>query len=298
MSAHDWGYRHVPTRRKRALSVPARARRRRLVGGQHLHRAARAAARTTTSGPRSGCASGRWEQCLPAFKRLERDLDVDNEWHGQDGPLAGAPPPAERVGAVAGGVRRGLPRARLSALRRQQRARHARRRPARDEQDRRPADQRGGGVPDAGGAARARTCDPRPARSCGACCFARPQGDRRRGRRSGGRRDAARRTRGAVRGRDQHAGHPAALGRRSARRGRATRLRARGRRARGRRDCSITPARRSSCARAGVRRRRSPRPADPDRAAVSRRAAITRRHDAAARLEAARCRASTCRSSA
>jgi choline dehydrogenase len=28
-----------------------------------------------------------WAQCLPAFKRLERDLDVDDEWHGRDGPL-------------------------------------------------------------------------------------------------------------------------------------------------------------------------------------------------------------------
>ncbi len=25
--------------------------------------------------------------CLPAFKRLEHDLDFDNEWHGQDGPI-------------------------------------------------------------------------------------------------------------------------------------------------------------------------------------------------------------------
>jgi choline dehydrogenase len=28
-----------------------------------------------------------WDQCLPAFKRLETDLDFDNEWHGQDGPI-------------------------------------------------------------------------------------------------------------------------------------------------------------------------------------------------------------------
>ncbi len=28
-----------------------------------------------------------WEHCLPAFKRLETDLDFDNEWHGQDGPI-------------------------------------------------------------------------------------------------------------------------------------------------------------------------------------------------------------------
>jgi choline dehydrogenase len=28
-----------------------------------------------------------WEQCLPAFKRLETDLDFSNEWHGRDGPI-------------------------------------------------------------------------------------------------------------------------------------------------------------------------------------------------------------------
>lgn len=28
-----------------------------------------------------------WEKCLPAFKRLEHDLDFDNEWHGQTGPI-------------------------------------------------------------------------------------------------------------------------------------------------------------------------------------------------------------------
>ena len=28
-----------------------------------------------------------WDQCLPAFKRLESDMDYKNEWHGNDGPL-------------------------------------------------------------------------------------------------------------------------------------------------------------------------------------------------------------------
>ena len=28
-----------------------------------------------------------WDACLPAFKRLENDLDFDNEWHGSDGPI-------------------------------------------------------------------------------------------------------------------------------------------------------------------------------------------------------------------
>ena len=28
-----------------------------------------------------------WEHCLPAFKRLEHDLDFDNGWHGRQGPI-------------------------------------------------------------------------------------------------------------------------------------------------------------------------------------------------------------------
>src|ERR1019366_7489607 len=28
-----------------------------------------------------------WERCLPAFKRLENDLDVKSEWHSQEGPI-------------------------------------------------------------------------------------------------------------------------------------------------------------------------------------------------------------------
>jgi choline dehydrogenase len=34
-----------------------------------------------------GLVDWTWDQCLPAFKRLERDLDFDTAWHGQDGPL-------------------------------------------------------------------------------------------------------------------------------------------------------------------------------------------------------------------
>src|ERR1019366_7564052 len=28
-----------------------------------------------------------WDACLPAFKRLENDLDVRSAWHSQDGPV-------------------------------------------------------------------------------------------------------------------------------------------------------------------------------------------------------------------
>lgn len=39
-----------------------------------------------------------WEHCLPAFKRLETDLDFDNEWHGKTGPIPiRRHPPSELV---------------------------------------------------------------------------------------------------------------------------------------------------------------------------------------------------------
>jgi 5-(hydroxymethyl)furfural/furfural oxidase len=34
-----------------------------------------------------GAAGWRWKDCLPYFKKIERDLDVDDEWHGQDGHI-------------------------------------------------------------------------------------------------------------------------------------------------------------------------------------------------------------------
>lgn len=34
-----------------------------------------------------GATGWSWEACLPYFKKLERDLDVDDDWHGKDGPI-------------------------------------------------------------------------------------------------------------------------------------------------------------------------------------------------------------------
>jgi 5-(hydroxymethyl)furfural/furfural oxidase len=34
-----------------------------------------------------GATGWKWENVLPYFKKLERDLDFDDEWHGQDGPI-------------------------------------------------------------------------------------------------------------------------------------------------------------------------------------------------------------------
>jgi 5-(hydroxymethyl)furfural/furfural oxidase len=34
-----------------------------------------------------GAAGWRWDNVLPYFRKQERDLDFNNEWHGQDGPI-------------------------------------------------------------------------------------------------------------------------------------------------------------------------------------------------------------------
>ena len=34
-----------------------------------------------------GATGWKWEHVLPYFKKLERDLDFNDEWHGQDGPI-------------------------------------------------------------------------------------------------------------------------------------------------------------------------------------------------------------------
>jgi 5-(hydroxymethyl)furfural/furfural oxidase len=34
-----------------------------------------------------GASGWEWDQVLPYFKKVERDLDIDDEWHGQEGPI-------------------------------------------------------------------------------------------------------------------------------------------------------------------------------------------------------------------
>ena len=34
-----------------------------------------------------GAVGWNWESVLPYFKKLEHDLDIDDQWHGQDGPI-------------------------------------------------------------------------------------------------------------------------------------------------------------------------------------------------------------------
>jgi choline dehydrogenase len=86
MTSHDWGYRHRPTRRSVVFPFP----RGRVVGGSSAVNtciALRGQPRDYDEWAERGLHEWSFERCLPAFKRLERDLDVDNEWHGRDGPL-------------------------------------------------------------------------------------------------------------------------------------------------------------------------------------------------------------------
>lgn len=86
MIRHDWGYRHRPTTVQMLFPYP----RGRVVGGSSAVNtciALRGQPYDYEEWQSRGLADWSWEQCLPAFKRLERDLDFHNEWHGRDGPL-------------------------------------------------------------------------------------------------------------------------------------------------------------------------------------------------------------------
>ena len=87
MTAHDWGYRHTPTTAGYRLPLP----RGRVVGGSSAVNtciALRGQPEDYDEWAALGLREWSWAQCLPAFKRLERDLDRgDDAWHGKDGPL-------------------------------------------------------------------------------------------------------------------------------------------------------------------------------------------------------------------
>jgi choline dehydrogenase len=85
MNAHDWGYRHKPNARQVVFRFP----RGRVVGGSSAVNTCIALRgqpedydEWTEHAPEWS-----WASCLPAFKRLEHDLDFDDEFHGQTGPL-------------------------------------------------------------------------------------------------------------------------------------------------------------------------------------------------------------------
>lgn len=81
--SHDWGFRHRPT----VGQVPFHFPRGRVVGGSSAVNTCIAIRGQPYDYDEWGLSDWTYERCLPAFKRLENDLDFRNEWHGNDGPI-------------------------------------------------------------------------------------------------------------------------------------------------------------------------------------------------------------------
>jgi choline dehydrogenase len=96
-SAHDWRFFHRPTPGQVLFAFP----RGRVVGGSSAVNtciALRGQPYDYDEWAALGLPDWSFERCLPAFKRIETDLDFDNEWHGRDGPIPiRRHPPAELV---------------------------------------------------------------------------------------------------------------------------------------------------------------------------------------------------------
>jgi choline dehydrogenase len=86
LRSHDWGYDYEP----RPGAPPLPQPRGRVVGGSSAVNtciALRGQPSDYDEWASLGLPDWSWKHCLPAFKRLENDLDIRDEWHGQDGPL-------------------------------------------------------------------------------------------------------------------------------------------------------------------------------------------------------------------
>src|SRR5579864_7574881 len=86
MRRHDWGQMHRARPEHRALFWFPRGR---VVGGSSAVNtciALRGQPSDYDEWASLGLRDWGWDACLPAFKRLENDLDVRNQWHSQDGP--------------------------------------------------------------------------------------------------------------------------------------------------------------------------------------------------------------------
>jgi choline dehydrogenase len=87
MVDHDWGLSHNPTDNLPAFPMP----RGRVVGGSSAVNtciALRGQPADYDEWADRGLDGWSWAECLPAFRRLERDLDFpDSPWHGAEGPL-------------------------------------------------------------------------------------------------------------------------------------------------------------------------------------------------------------------
>jgi len=87
MRLHDWLHMHRPTPGHRLLFWFPRGR---VVGGSSAVNtciALRGSPADYDEWASMGLGDWSWDACLPAFKRLENDLDFVNDWHAQDGPI-------------------------------------------------------------------------------------------------------------------------------------------------------------------------------------------------------------------
>ncbi len=95
---HDWGYRFRPTSQRDNLFAFPRGR---VVGGSSAVNtciALRGHPYDYDEWAARGLPEWSFERCLPAFKRLEHDLDFEDEWHGRGGPIpVRRHPPSELV---------------------------------------------------------------------------------------------------------------------------------------------------------------------------------------------------------
>jgi choline dehydrogenase len=86
-TAHDWGYAYTPTPRGRSTSFP----RGRVTGGSSAVNttiALRGMPEDYDHWAELGNPGWSWDDVLPAFRRLERDLDFgDRPYHGDAGPI-------------------------------------------------------------------------------------------------------------------------------------------------------------------------------------------------------------------
>ncbi|HET9200679.1 MAG TPA: GMC family oxidoreductase N-terminal domain-containing protein [Dehalococcoidia bacterium] len=86
-TAHDWGFVYKPNSHSRTdIPLP----RGKVVGGSSAVNTCIALRGDPADYAEWAAIAGpewTWEKCLPAFKRLETDLDVRNEWHGDGGPI-------------------------------------------------------------------------------------------------------------------------------------------------------------------------------------------------------------------
>lgn len=85
MLLHDWGYTHKPNLRQLRFPYP----RGRVVGGSSAVNTCIALRGQPEDYDEwsSFVPEWSWQSCLPAFRRLERDLDFQDEYHGRSGPL-------------------------------------------------------------------------------------------------------------------------------------------------------------------------------------------------------------------